>query len=115
MQEHPGPNGASAWEQKDDSKPGAGEEKKKEPPRLLLRRARQRLFHDGTSAAGSSVRGTKEENVLRSPGQTSNVGQWRGHLSLRPPCPPRPSRVPELRRGQEPGLASGWTQPCGQA
>lgn len=30
MQKPPGPNGTSAREQKDDSKPGAGEEKKKE-------------------------------------------------------------------------------------
>ncbi|CAN8210842.1 unnamed protein product [Coccothraustes coccothraustes] len=46
------------------------------------------------------MRGKEGENVLLFPGQTSNDRQS-GHHSLhtlRPPCPSRPSRVPELRR-----------------
>lgn len=53
------------------------------------------------------MRGTEEENVLRSPGQMSNDGQWPGHFSLRAPCPARPSRVPELRRATGAGAGIG--------
>lgn len=62
-------------------------------------------------ASNGEVRGTEEENVLRSPGRTSNDRhRWPGHHfphTLRPPCPPRPSGVPERRRATGAGVGLG--------
>lgn len=96
--------GAVTWPIRPQATAAAFEESKAaDVPRRYLR---GRELH----ASNGEVRGTEEENVLWSPRRTSNDGQWPGHHSLhtlRPPCPPRPSGVPEPRRTTGAGAGLG--------
>lgn len=89
-------------------------------------RAKQMLFHDGTSAAGSSMRATgrcgawrKRDAVPRTDVEPRAMARAplsaHAATSVSAPSPRCPGAQTGDRRRGWPGHVSGWTQPCWRA